>query len=411
MLRRSTTSIVRGGMLKTALRAKQPDEGDEELQRSNAEIDAARKKLLYFIPIPALLFLLLLTLLLLWFCRPKGVAPAQGQFLTAVPAENALLETIEAGDVVRCYTADGSIGSIRYVQVAFVTDGSCLLLMDELQLCDFLSLDSYALVPVIRNDKAAVAAALEQQKTWNTPKITLKLSQPELLLESGSRAQLQCSAKITPEDATHPVLCWTSSDETIAAVSSDGTVTATGIGTATITVTCGSTTASCEVRVIICAEALHFDAEGYELAAGQELQLPLVIAPETTTETLQWTSSDVAVAAVDASGAVTAHGAGSAVITVAGARTSASCTVNVSVPAESIVLNSTEQRIAVGGTVQLAAVVMPESTSDKTVTWTSSDEAIATVNADGVVSAIAAGTVTITASCGSASAACSVTIG
>lgn len=411
MLRRSTTSIVRGGILKTALRAKQPDEGDEEIQRSNAEIDTARKKLLYFILIPVLLFLLLVTLLLLWICRPQGIAPAERQFLVAVHAENALLETIEAGDVVQCYTADGSIGSIRYVQVASIADGSCMLLMDELQLCDFLSLDSYSLVPVIRNDKAAAAAALAQQQEWNTPKITLKISETELLLELGSSTELKCSAKIEPEEATRPVPHWTSSDETVAAVSSNGTVSAIGVGTATITVTCGSETASCDVRVMICAEELYFDAESYDLTAGQELQPPLAIAPETTTEALQWTSSDEAVATVDASGIVTAHGAGSAVITVAGAKASASCTINVSVPAESVILNSTEQKLAVGGTVQLAAVVMPENTSDKAVTWTSSDDAIATVNADGVVTAIAAGTVTITATCGSAGAECSVTIG
>ena len=411
MLRRSTTSIVRGGILKTALRAKQPDEGDEEIQRSNAEIDTARKKLLYFILIPVLLFLLLVTLLLLWICRPQGIAPAEGQFLVAVPAENALLETIEAGDVVQCYTSDCSIGSIRYVQVASIADGSCMLLMDELQLCDFLSLDSYSLVPVIRNDKAAAAAALAQQQEWNTPKITLKISETELLLELGSSAELKCSAKIEPEEATSPVPHWTSSDETVAAVSSNGTVSAIGVGTATITVTCGSETASCDVRVMICAEELYFDAESYDLTAGQELQPPLAIMPETTTEALQWASSDEAVATVDAGGIVTAHGAGSAVITVAGAKASASCTINVSVPAESVILNSTEQKLAVGGTVQLAAVVMPENTSDKAVTWTSSDDAIATVNADGVVTAIAAGAVTITATCGSAGAECSVTIG
>ena len=414
MLRRTTTSIVRGGVFKQALKRKQPEteEDDDDIRRSNAEIDTARRKLLYFILLPALLLLLLLTLVLLLVFRPRGITtPGDGQYLVAIPAENALLERIEAGDVVQLYTANGPVGSIRFVQVASVADGSCLVVLDDLQLRDYLALkESYTLVPIVCGNKAAAAKALAQQQMWNDPEIALQLSKTELLLEVGGSAELDCTVQIMPEEATRPGVRWMSSDENVATVDENGVVTASRTGSTIVTAVCGGTTASCTVRVIICADELLFDAESYEMSVGQELPLPLTISPEGANEALTWASSDEAAATVDENGVVTAHSGGSVTITVSGQKVSASCTVNISVPAESIVLNSSEQSLIVGQSVQLAAVVMPENASDKTVIWASSDENVATVDENGMVHTKTAGAVTITASCGGISAECQITV-
>ena len=413
MLRRTTTSIVRGGVFKQALKRKQPETevDDDDVRRSNAEIDTARRKLLYFILLPVLLLLLLLTLVLLLVFRPRGITPGDGQYLVAIPAENALLERIEAGDVVQLYTANGPVGSIRFVQVASVADGSCLVVLDDLQLRDYLALkESYTLVPIVCGNKAAAAKALAQQQKWNDPEIALQLSKTELLLEVGGSAELNCTVQIIPEDATRPGVRWMSSDENVATVDENGVVTASRTGSTIVTAVCGGTTASCTVRVIICADELLFDAESYEMSVGQELPLPLTILPEGTNEALTWASSDENVVTVDENGVVTAHSGGSVTITVSGQKVSASCTVNISVLAESIVLNSSEQSLIVGQSVQLAAVVMPENASDKTVIWASSDENVATVDENGMVHTKTAGAVTITASCGGISAECQITV-
>ena len=66
-----------------------------------------------------------------------------------------------------------------------------------------------------------------------------------------------------------------------------------------------------------------------------------------------------------------------------------------------------------GGTVELAASVLPWTATDRTVTWTSSDETVATVDENGVVNAIAAGTAVITATSNldaSFSASCEITV-
>jgi hypothetical protein len=75
------------------------------------------------------------------------------------------------------------------------------------------------------------------------------LESATLLLGKGDTAQL--TATVEPVDAGNPTVSWSSSDTTVAAVDTDGLVTAAGIGTATITVTTtdGEFTAQCSVTV------------------------------------------------------------------------------------------------------------------------------------------------------------------
>lgn len=72
-----------------------------------------------------------------------------------------------------------------------------------------------------------------------------------------------------------------------------------------------------------------------------------------------------------------------------------------------------ERAAAIAGeTLQLTAAVLPVSVADvdKSVTWTSSDESVAIVDDNGLVTGIRAGTATITASAGSYSDSCTVTV-
>lgn len=57
-------------------------------------------------------------------------------------------------------------------------------------------------------------------------------------------------ASVTPYDCTDAIV-WTSSDDSIASVTSGGIVTAKTIGTATITATCGSFSATCDVDISV----------------------------------------------------------------------------------------------------------------------------------------------------------------
>lgn len=73
-------------------------------------------------------------------------------------------------------------------------------------------------------------------------------------------------------------------------------------------------------------------------------------------------------------------------------------------------LSGKELEISVGDIYILNAIVFPENTTDKKISWASSDERVTTVSDEGLVTGISAGTATITASCGEVSATCEVTV-
>lgn len=74
-----------------------------------------------------------------------------------------------------------------------------------------------------------------------------------------------------------------------------------------------------------------------------------------------------------------------------------------------VVLNKSRLSLAVGESSVLTAEVLPSDAANKTVTWRSENTKVATVS-NGRVTAVGEGSTTITASCGGASASCTVTV-
>ena len=146
------------------------------------------------------------------------------------------------------------------------------------------------------------------------------------------------------------------------------------------------------------------------LRPPEKATLTATVAPENTTDTLVWTSSNDAVATVK-DGVVTAKSEGTATITAACGSAKAECVVTVlpPIPATGVTLDKAALKLYEGDAAKLTAMVKPEDTTDKTIVWTSSDKTIATVK-DGAVTAVKAGTATITAACGEAKATCAVTV-
>ena len=85
-------------------------------------------------------------------------------------------------------------------------------------------------------------------------------------------------------------------------------------------------------------------------------------------------------------------------------------TIHYVIPVDSISLNPSSLELYINDNATLTATVLPENATDKTVTWSSSDEAVVTVDDAGNVTAIAPGTATVTATAGSFSATCEVTV-
>ncbi len=245
--------------------------------------------------------------------------------------------------------------------------------------------------------------------------ITLNSTSMDLLI--GQTGQL--TATILPDNATYKGLIWTSSDESVATVDATGKVTAVSIGTISITAhsSDGKKSASCEVTVLQKAESITLDKTSLEIYVGDEpVALVATVQPDTyTSKDFTWSSSNKSVATVDEEGKVTAVTNGTATITVKtsdGSSLSATCSVKVYRHVESVSLNKTEMTLYVGNSSTLTATVLPSSSNNKNVTWTSSNESVATVDQIGKITAVSSGitTIIVTTADGGKTASCTVLV-
>lgn len=231
----------------------------------------------------------------------------------------------------------------------------------------------------------------------------------------------------TPENATMPQFAWSSSDSAVATVDQNGKVTPVAQGETTITATAldgSNLNAAAQVTVTApIAESFEFDfdeevmggKEGISLYIGDTYRFEPKAQDGYVLPTIIWTSSDANTVSVNNDGTVTALKLGKATITasatVNGKEVKATCEVTViPILANNIVLSAENLTLLEGQTDRLTAKVEPETTTDKTVTWSSDNEAIAFVDGEGNITAVSAGTATINASCGDVSAQCTVTV-
>ena len=253
------------------------------------------------------------------------------------------------------------------------------------------------------------------------PVTGFSLDKTEAALSQGDTLKL--TATITPADADNKNVIWTSSDEKVATVTTDGVITAVSAGTALVTVKTedGNFTASCTVTVVpdpIPVTGITLDKKNLYLVEWTSAVLKVTVTPDDADDkSLIWTSSNSYIAKVDENGKVTAYSPGTATITVttADGNYTATCTVYVyssTVSVSSVSLDKSQATVNQGSSLQLTATINPSDATNKDVTWTSSNPTVATVDSNGKVTALAPGTTTITVTTedGDKTAACTVTV-
>ena len=211
---------------------------------------------------------------------------------------------------------------------------------------------------------------------------------------------------------TDAAVSWTSGDTAVAVVDSTGSVTAIGNGTATITAVAGEVSGTAAITVDQAVSAVAVSPEADTLLAADTLRLTAE-ATDATGHAVEeaefaWESGDAAIAAVDATGLVTAVGAGEAEITATSSGVTGRAALSVVAPAPTTVAVTpdTVALTALGHSAQFAAEVRDQSgrvMTDAAVSWTSGDTAVAVVDSTGSVTAVGNGTATITAVAGEAS--------
>lgn len=211
------------------------------------------------------------------------------------------------------------------------------------------------------------------------------------------------TATVSPSNASNSDVSWSSSNTSVAAVDSTGKVTAVSIGTAIITAATvdGDYKANCTVTVNpVNVTSVSLNKTSDALTVGGTDTLIATVSPENATnKNVNWASSDTSVATVNSTGLVTAKSEGTTIITVTtvDGGLKSSCTVTVGpVKVTSVSLNKTTDKLVVGNTEQVTAIVSPSNATNQNVNWTSSDTSVATVDSTGMVTAKSEGTAIIT---------------
>ena len=238
-----------------------------------------------------------------------------------------------------------------------------------------------------------------------TPEIVpvsqITLNKTETSISVGNSETL--TATVAPENAANKALTWASSDEDVATVAPDGTVTAVKAGAATITATAADGSGKSAVcKVIVTGDTTP---PAHEHSYGDW-------SKDGTNHWHECTDADCpnqSESIKDKAAHIYTDDADTTCNICGYVRT---VTPEI-VPVSQITLNKAEASISVGNSETLTATVAPENATVKALTWASSDEDVATVAPDGTVTAVKAGAATITATAADGSgksAICTVTV-
>ena len=275
--------------------------------------------------------------------------------------------------------------------------------------------------------KCRAESSPEPQEPSDEDKVNkLSLSATSLDMKQGDTNTLSIAGEYKPDAVT-----WSSDNDSVASVSSSGTVTANGAGDTTIkaSVTIGGASKTFECKVKVTASQpeqkeptdqeklskIALDKTSLSLTQGGTDTLAVTGEYVSSISSYTWGSSNDKVASVDSNGKVTAVAAGNADITVkikiGSSEATLKCTVTVTAQAYKITKIDGSVTIKVGGTGTINVTTEP---SGGTISWTSDNDKVAKIESSNATSAtvkgVAAGTATITAKCGDSTATCKVTV-
>jgi uncharacterized protein YjdB len=260
--------------------------------------------------------------------------------------------------------------------------------------------------------------AITTVRVLSKPVASVFCSPSSLSLPTGQTAQLVATVyDVNGNAITGRNVNFGTTNANVATVTSSGLVTTTGAGSAEITVnaegrkttvpvtvTASSTTSAASVASVLVSLGVP------SLVAGQSAQAYATLKDAggtvLTGRAIVWTTSDPAVATVNATGVVSALKAGPVTITATSEGKSGSMSLVVAAPPSTVasvasVALSVPPSLNVGETAQ-AIVTLKDASgnvlTNRTISYVSSDANIVSIGSSGVVSALKGGSVTITAS-------------
>jgi uncharacterized protein YjdB len=205
---------------------------------------------------------------------------------------------------------------------------------------------------------------------------------------------------------TGRTIAWSSSNPSVATVSTTGLVSAIAPGTAVITAMSEQKSGSATVEITIAPVAqVVASLQHVERYVGQTTQASAVLRDRSnnllTGRVVTWSSADPQIATVSTTGVVTAVSPGTTTITATSETIRGTVSFKVSlVPVATVTVAAPQTALQVNQNVQ-ATVTLRDSAGgelkDRPVQWSSSNNAVATVSATGLIHAVSVGDAVITA--------------
>lgn len=350
-----------------------------------------------------------------------GMPPVELTGLTISPVSDADLADDDCAnniDPLKIPIASGSVGDTLYLETTPIPSDATYPVVfwssaDE----DVVTIDYRGRVIGVGYGETTITARSKMHQTVSAT-YTVKVPAPSVYPTAISFEESSYEVTVgetttiiptfSPSGVTETGLSWTSSDPTIATVSSSGVVTGVAVGTTTITATstaegCSNVKKSVQVTVkAVAVTGISVAPESVTMEVGGSETVTASVTPQSVSQVVTAVSANTDIATVTVNGSeviISSVAEGTTTVTITSeADNSFSKTVNVTVNPVAITgvaISGSETEILVGGTTTLTAAITPANAA-QTVTWTSSDENIATVTG-GIVTGVAVGTVTITA--------------
>src|SRR6266850_1684283 len=252
------------------------------------------------------------------------------------------------------------------------------------------------------------------------PVASVTVSPASASVPEGQTVQLTATPKsANGNPLTGRTITWSSSNTSVATVSSSGLASGVVAGSATITATSEGQSGTAAITVTnVSVASVTVSPATASVVAGQTVQLTATPKDANGTaltgRVVTWSSSNTSVASVNAGGLVTSGVAGSATITATSEGQSGTSAITVTtVPVASVTVSPASASVPEGQTVQLTAT--PKSANGnpltgRTITWSSSNTSVATVSSSGLASGVVAGSATITATSEGQSGTAAITV-
>ena len=258
------------------------------------------------------------------------------------------------------------------------------------------TVDEYGVVTGLAKGSVVITAkAADGSGRYGTFNITVRqqpeeitLNKTDVNLKKGNYITLK--ATVNPTSVNDKSVTWSTSDDSVAKVSSAGKVTAVNPGVAIIT--CESKThpeiyAQAIIHVYQPVTKITFNEKNPYVAVGESIHLSWEVSPDTATDTSVTLSTNKEnVLRVEQDGTVTGLKRGEAYVYATandGSGKKGTIKVQVTQPVEGVSMRYDEVSVDVGEKVTNTAIFTPSDASITKMTWSVEDATIATVSGTG----------------------------